>query len=122
MTRFLAAALTIAVLVVAFVPPSAVARGPDLRLWPNDGPADTTVIARGRDFPPGATGTIAWGDLSRSFGEFMADGNGEFEVVITVPSSFPTPAMAPAIARWSSPPPPGWKLRSPMPGLVTTLT
>lgn len=80
----------VSLLVMLMILPSTIlrqveARGPDLRLRPNDGPAGTTVLARGRDFPPGATGTIAWGDLSVSFGEFTADDDGEFEVAITVP-------------------------------------
>ena len=61
------------------------ARGPDLRLRPNDGEPGATVLARGKDFPPGIAGTIAWGDLSRAFAEFTADADGAFEVGFTVP-------------------------------------
>jgi hypothetical protein len=65
------------------------ARDPDLRVRPNDGPPGTSVLVRGRDFPAGATGTIAWGDLSISFGEFSASEEGDFEVTITVPDLSP---------------------------------
>jgi len=64
---------------------TAEARDADLRLRPNDGLPGEAITARGKDFAPNATGTIAWGDLSASFGEFTANDEGDFEVTITVP-------------------------------------
>ena len=61
------------------------ARDADLRLRPNDGLAGESVIARGKDFAPGAMGTIAWEGLPEAVGVFNADGEGRFEVTITVP-------------------------------------
>lgn len=76
---------------------TAEAAGPDLRMRPNEGEAGETVVARGRDLPAGATGTIVWGDLSRSFGDFAADDMGEFEVTLTVPDVPPGDYVVSAI-------------------------
>jgi hypothetical protein len=61
------------------------ARGPDLRLRPNDGEAGETILARGKDFPAGASGSIVWEDVAEPVGAFTADDDGAFEVSITVP-------------------------------------
>jgi hypothetical protein len=102
MPRFLATLLAILIAFVAIPGTPVDARGPDLRLRPNDGPAGITVLARGRDFPPGASGTIAWGDLSRSFGEFTADANGEFAIPITAPDLPPGDYTVSAISAQAS--------------------
>lgn len=81
--------LTLVLLALALAPAwpvdPAAARNPELCLHPNVGEPGITVLARGRDFPPGAIGTIAWGDLSRSFGDFTTDAGGRFELAVTVP-------------------------------------
>lgn len=77
------------------------AAGPDLRLRPNDGVTGETVVARGRDFGAGAAGTIVWGNLSASSGEFVADDGGEFEVTLTVPDVPPGDYVVAAIASGS---------------------
>ncbi|MGC4190746.1 MAG: right-handed parallel beta-helix repeat-containing protein [Thermomicrobiales bacterium] len=64
-----------------------------LRLRPNDGPVDSQVVARGRDFPPAANGTLVWdqgtGTQPRQLATYTTNANGEFEIAFTVPEAEP---------------------------------
>ena len=84
MSRSLAMVLVVMLLSVNPIA-SGESRDPGLDLRPHAGPPGTIVVVLGRDFPTGAHGTIAWGVLSRSFGEFRADADGNFEITITIP-------------------------------------
>lgn len=63
------------------------ASDPDLRLRPDDGPPGTTSEARGRDFSPGATGSIVWDADGSELATFTADDDGDFEVSFVTPEA-----------------------------------
>lgn len=85
--RLLTALAPLAVGLAAQTPHAVDAAGPELRLRPNDGPPGIAVQARGRDFSPGATGTIIWDADGTSLGDFTADDDGDFEVTIAIPNA-----------------------------------
>ncbi len=100
MMRMVLVAVVVLSMVASLTPleTGAAARGPDLRLRPNDGLVGETVLARGKDFPAGATGDIVWDGVPEPVGEFTADGEGSFEVSITVPDVPPRVYVVTAIA------------------------
>jgi hypothetical protein len=63
----------------------AAAASPDLRLRPNDGPAGSVATARGRNFAPGATGSVLWAADGTVLASFTADDTGDFDVKIGIP-------------------------------------
>lgn len=99
LTRVRTFVLMLVVIGILLPVQSVSARDPDLRLRPNDGVSGETITARGKNFTPGASGTMVWGDLSASFGEFTVDDKGEFEATVTVPDLPPGAYIISAITQ-----------------------
>ena len=65
---------------------SAGAAEPRLRLRPDEGVPNASIVVRGRHFPAGAEGIIRWGTEPEPVATFAVDGNGEFELHLAVPN------------------------------------
>jgi hypothetical protein len=61
------------------------ARGPDLRMRPNDGPVGGIVTARGEGFASGENVHLWWSEPELEVATVLADGDGAFSVDFTVP-------------------------------------
>jgi len=59
---------------------------PDLRLRPDDGAPGTTVLARGRNFPPNTAGNVRWDD-STVLATVQTDDAGDFEITFAIPAA-----------------------------------
>jgi hypothetical protein len=62
---------------------------PRLNLKPSHGLPGETIVATGRNFVPGATGTVIWTSDGSELATFQADDDGDFSVEFIVPDAEP---------------------------------